>query len=233
LNRVRLTATFIVASVSTIHWDNRKIHIAQMKLILSPKLHDIHHCGLEGISVVLLTFIFVQGFGQSATAANYASNLSDRSNPPKASYVYNIAKLIDWPAKYKKGAFIIGYIGNPAEYETFARYISHKTIGNQRVYTTYVENIHDLPACHIMFIDKDDPVAVGQTVSGLPNNNTLVISRCENGLKKGATINLVQHKGNMRFELSEETAENHRLFIGSSLRGLAFNEHDHYEQTLR
>lgn len=141
----------------------------------------------------------------------------------KACYVYNLAKLIDWPDNYRTGAFIIGYIGEAAGFAEFSQYLNQKTIGSQRVYTTHIQNIISLPACHILFVDDNSPSVVKNVFDHLPNQNTLLISHCVSGLECGATINLVDQDSLLRFEMSEENAKKHQLFIGSTLRGLAIN----------
>lgn len=150
-----------------------------------------------------------------------ASHWPSSGAEQKACYVYNLSKLIDWPDNYRTGAFVIGYVGDVSGYHQFSGYLNKKTIGSQRVYTTHIENTQSLPACHVLFVDHNNPNVVKYVCDQLPNPNTLLISHCTSGLANGATINLVDQDGLLRFELSKENAKRHQLFIGSTLRGLA------------
>lgn len=177
---------------------------------------------IRTVALVLTFFLLSLSFvGHAVHLKNNVLHRPSTSAEQKACYVYNLSKLIDWPEVYRSGAFVIGYIGDVSGYNQFSRYINKKTIGSQRVYTTHVQSVQSLPACHVLFVDNSSPAVVKKVSDQLPNPNTLLISHCNSGLEYGATINLIDQDSVLRFELSEENAKRHQLFIGSTLRGLA------------
>lgn len=147
----------------------------------------------------------------------------DTSAIIKASYIYNFAKLIDWPVEQKRGNFVIGVMGGSSMYQQLVTKYNGKTIGSQPIEIRKISNSHNFSVCHVLFIDHDHNDALRDVIPQLNGHHTLLITHHENGLSLGAAINFVVVEDNLKFELSVNNAEQHGLFVGSTLKSLALH----------
>lgn len=147
----------------------------------------------------------------------------DTSAIIKSSYIYNFAKLIDWPEKYKKGNFVIGVIGGSSMYQQLVTKYNGKTIGSQYIEIRKISNAHNFSVCHVLFVDHDFSDELPKVIPRLSDESTLLIAHQKGALSMGAVINFVVVEDNLKFELSVPNAENHKLFVGSTLKSLALH----------
>lgn len=147
----------------------------------------------------------------------------DTSAIIKSSYIYNFAKLIDWPEKHKKGNFVIGVIGGSSMYQQLVTKYNGKTIGSQHIEIRKISNAHNFSVCHVLFVDHDFSDELPKVIPRLSDESTLLIAHQKGALSMGAVINFVVVEDNLKFELSVPNAENHKLFVGSTLKSLALH----------
>lgn len=147
----------------------------------------------------------------------------DTSAIIKASYIYNFAKLVDWPDEQKKGNFVIGVMGGSSMYQQLVTKYNGKTIGVQPVEIRKITNSQNFSMCHVLFVDHDYSPSLPTVSETLNNQSTLLIAHKDGALAEGAAINFVVIDDNLKFELSVSNAEKHNLFIGSTLKSLALH----------
>lgn len=147
----------------------------------------------------------------------------DTSAIIKASYIYNFAKLIDWPDAYKKGNFVIGVMGGSSMYQQLVTKYNGKTIGSQPIEIRKISNSNNFSVCHVLFVDHDYSTSLAEVIGRVGNESTLLIAHHEGALNMGAIINFVVVEDNLKFELSVSNAEQHDLFVGSTLKSLALH----------
>lgn len=147
----------------------------------------------------------------------------DTSAIIKASYIYNFAKLVDWPDARKKGNFIIGVMGGSSMYQQLVTKYNGKSIGVQPVEIRKITNSKNFSMCHVLFVDHDYGPSLPAVAQNLNGQNTLLIAHREGALAEGAAINFVVVEDNLKFELSVSNAEKHDLFVGSTLKSLALH----------
>jgi len=136
-------------------------------------------------------------------------------------FIYNFTKLVNWPAAYQSGSFVIGVLGNSpivAELENMA---ATKKAGSQTIVIEKYASVDAIKKCHILVIPETQSSKISAAIAKTGGNNTLVVSDTENGTKKGASINFVLVDSKQKFELSETNANNKGLKVGAELIKLA------------
>lgn len=147
----------------------------------------------------------------------------DTSAIIKASYIYNFAKLVDWPDAQKRGNFVIGVMGGSSMYQQLVTKYNGKSIGVQPVEIRKITNSNNFSMCHVLFVDNDYGPSLPAVADNLKDQNTLLIAHRAGALSEGAAINFVVVDDNLKFELSVSNAEKHNLFVGSTLKSLALH----------
>lgn len=136
-------------------------------------------------------------------------------------FIYNFTKLVNWPAAYQGGNFVIGVLGNSpivAELENMA---STKKAGSQTIVIEKYANVDAIKKCHILVIPETQSSKIGAAIGKTSGNSTLVVTDTEGGTKKGASINFVVVDSKQKFELSEVNANSKGLKVGAELIKLA------------
>ena len=73
----------------------------------------------------------------------------------QASYIYNIAKLVEWrDASMRSGNFVVGIIGGANLYQELIKKYATKTIGKQQVEVRKLLDLGDAN-CHMLFVGKE------------------------------------------------------------------------------
>ena len=166
------------------------------------------------ISLTLL-LILVSSFNSSSFEEK------DTTSMIKANYIYNFAKLVDWPIQSKKGNFIITVMGNTNVYNQLVKKYSSKTIGSQPIEIKKVTNAGNISKCHVLYIEKEFNAQLNQVIKTLENSNTLIVTDKTGALSQGSAVNFTLQENNLKFELNLGNALKHKLFIGSTLKSLA------------
>jgi len=136
-------------------------------------------------------------------------------------FIYNFTKLINWPAAYQSGNFVIGVLGNSPIVTELENMASTKKAGSQTIVIEKYASIDAISKCHILVIPQSQSSKIASALGKVGGNNTLVVSDMEGGTKKGASINFVVVDSKQKFELSETNAKNKGLKVGAELLKLA------------
>jgi len=160
-------------------------------------------------------------FAMHSDADNPKFDEKDTSAMIKASYIYNFAKLIDWPASDKKGNFIIGIMGETSMYQQLVTKYNGKSIGSQPIEIRKISSSLNFTPCHVLFVDHDYGKHLAEIKNRIAGTSTLLVAHEKGALSKGAAINFVVVDNNLKFELSVSNAEKQKLFVGSTLKSLA------------
>jgi YfiR/HmsC-like len=145
----------------------------------------------------------------------------DTTSMIKANYIYNFAKLIDWPTDSKKGNFIISVLGNSNVYTELVKKYSSKSVGSQPIEIKKIGTTGNISKCHVLYVDKEFNPQLSLVIKTVEKANTLIVTDKTGGLSQGAAVNFTVQDNNLKFELSVGNALKHKLFIGSTLKSLA------------
>jgi len=139
----------------------------------------------------------------------------------QAIFVYNFTRLIEWPADYKTGDFIIGIYGASELSNEIKPYTSSKMVGSQPIKVIKINTIDELSKCHILFIGFSKTKELPAITAKVGNNSTLLITEKKGGIDGGATINFTLVEDKLKFELKASNATKVGLKIHSNLENMA------------
>lgn len=140
----------------------------------------------------------------------------------QASYIYNIAKLVEWkdPAM-NNGTFVIGVLGGANLYQELIRKYSTKMIGKQPIEVRKLPRSAQMEKCHILFVGQSELSIVPEIYRELAKGNTLIVTEYSGALEDGAVANFVKVDNTLKYELSVVNARRYKLEVALTLKQLA------------
>ncbi|MBK6540249.1 MAG: YfiR family protein [Flavobacteriales bacterium] len=146
----------------------------------------------------------------------------DTSAILQASYIYNIAKLVEWkdPAM-SSGTFIIGVIGGANLYQEMIKKYSTKSIGKQPIEVRKLPRSATVDRCHILFVGQSDIALMPEIYRNLAGKSTLIITEYPDALEDGSVANFVRTDNTLKYEMSVVNARKHKLEVALTLKQLA------------
>jgi hypothetical protein len=142
---------------------------------------------------------------------------------PKAQsmFIYNFSRLIEWPASYKSGDFVIGVLGNSTVFNELQTFTASKKVGTQNISVEKFSDPSEITNCHILFVSFGKSNKMGEILTSIGNSSTLIIGE-KNGLtSSGAAINFVIQQDKLKFEMNVDHATKNGLKVSSSLQNMA------------
>lgn len=150
------------------------------------------------------------------------TQVRDTRSPVKALYLYNFATLIDWPADYRKGMFVIGVFGaKDGVYDNLKMKYEGKSLGSQEIVVKNYLSTSQIEEAHILYITPMTSAQLPTLSSKLRGKSTLLVTEKDGYLSKGAAINFVTNGTSQKFEISKSNAKKHKLIIADRLLKLA------------
>ncbi|MBS1547664.1 MAG: YfiR family protein [Bacteroidetes bacterium] len=140
----------------------------------------------------------------------------------QASYLYNIAKLVEWrDPEMRQGPFIIGVMGSGNLYQELVKKYATRSIGKQPIEVRKLPETAEVDRCHILFVPEGDKALLPGILKQANTRSTLVVTDFPDALSKGAVVNFIAAKNTLKYEISLSNAEKHRIDIGLTLKQLA------------
>ena len=176
--------------------------------------------------------LFVRAFLLLATVVGVAA--SARAQDPssaesseyliKAGYVYNFAKLVEWPASVaRKGQpIVIGVLGNDAFATVLDRVVAGKKIDDRpfRVKRLKNKEFKDC-ACQLLFVSAAESARTDEIIQLQNAGSVLTIAESPDFARRGGIIALMLEDSKVRFIVNVEAATHAGLTISSRLLQLA------------
>lgn len=162
------------------------------------------------IVIVLLFFLSIQNaFSQSSIPA------------AQSVFIYNFTRLIEWPADYKTGDFVIGVIGSAEVFNELKNYTSSKMVGAQPIKVIRLNAVAEITKCHILFVSYGKTKELPEILAKLGGGSTLLVTENRAAIDKGASINFVIIEDKLKFELKVSNATSVGLKVHSNLENMA------------
>ena len=140
----------------------------------------------------------------------------------QASYIYNIAKLVEWrEPEMRKGPFVIGVLGSGNLYQELVKKYAMRSIGKQPIEVRKLPETQEVDRCHILFVPSEEK-ALLQGILKQPNcRSTLIVSDFPDAIASGAVVNFISAKNTLKYEISIINADKHGIDVGLTLKQLA------------
>ncbi len=142
----------------------------------------------------------------------------------KAAFLLNFMQFVEWPAGALPPAgtpLVIGVLGEDPFGLMLEQTIEGETIHGRPLTIRRARRLTDLKDCHLVFVCRSEKPNLREIASALRGYPVLTVSDVEQFCRHGGMIGLVTEGGRIRFEISQEAAEQAGLKISSKLLRLA------------
>lgn len=158
-----------------------------------------------------------------------ASSTPFAAEAVRAAYLVNFIRFTEWPADAlpPTGPFVIGIAGSRALEDEIIRLADRQLIRERRLRVVRIKAPRDLDACHVVYFDpsmqagEEPSLTAAEALPLLRDRPVLTVSESSDFLARGGVINLYRDGGNLRFEISPDTARARGLVLSSRLLALA------------
>jgi hypothetical protein len=155
--------------------------------------------------------------------AGWAESSQLNESEVKASYLYNFAKYVEWPASAfprENTPLTICIVGKSPLNEVIES-LAGKTIKNRRLVVRQFSKIEDLNECNILFINASVKTTLPQLLAAIAPRSILTVSDCKGFAAAGGVIEFVPVGEKIRFGINNRAAQHVNLRISSHLLRLA------------
>jgi TonB family protein len=143
----------------------------------------------------------------------------------KAAYLFNFAKLAEWPRTALPDGpspLVIGVSGADEEFLSVLKAVAAgKTIGSHLVVVEPVSSEKEMKSCHIVFFRSAERKHTEATIEALAQAGVLLVGEDESFLRQGGMINLVRDHGTIRFEVNGDALDRSQIHFSSKILALA------------
>ena len=145
----------------------------------------------------------------------------------KAGFIYNFAKLVEWPTTafaQAESPIVIGILGDDPFGATLDRIVADKKI-NGRGFAVkrlkWTKELKDLRDCNILFVSSSEKEHMDGVVDAIKWLPILTIGDVPGFARRGGIMNFTLEDNKIRFEVNVEAAKRADLTISSRLLTLA------------
>ena len=137
-----------------------------------------------------------------------------------ANIIYRFTKYINWPQYKKSGDFVIGIVGNSPLFGELKRFVTNKTVGEQKIILSQFPPNSAAYDCHILFISDDASKSLKKIITATEGEPILLVSETNGFSDRGSCINFNMVEERLRLEINKDNIEERNLDIASELLNL-------------
>ena len=175
-------------------------------------------------SLIAITFLLSMALGSHAEGLD-SSDSSEYLI--KAGFIYNFAKLVEWPTTafvQPDSPIAIGILGDDPFGATLDRIIADKKINGRGIVVKRVKwsrDFKELKDCNILFVSSSENEHIDSVVDAVKWLPILTIGDTSGFARRGGIMNFTLEDNKVRFEVNVEAAKQADLTISSRLLTLA------------
>lgn len=139
----------------------------------------------------------------------------------EAMFIYNFARLIQWPPDYANGNFIVGILGTSEVESELTSFAVGKKVGFQDIEVKRFKTPEEITKCHIIFIPFTKSSLITTVAEKTSGFKTLIIGEKKGTIESGAAINFLITGEKLQFELSADNAVKNGLKVSAKLKEMA------------
>jgi hypothetical protein len=140
----------------------------------------------------------------------------------QAMFIYNFSRLIEWPASYKSGPFIIGVLGSSSTFDELEGFVVGKNVGTQPITVVKFASTADISNCHILFVPFSKTKELPNILAKLQGKSALIITEKNGAIEEGSAINFSVIGDKLKFEFKPDNATKYQIKLSSKLNEMAF-----------
>lgn len=172
---------------------------------------------LKALAAILILFFLATG-GATSSHAEEASEYQ-----VKAAFLFNFARLTDWPAGSFAGdlaPLTICVLGDNPFGNAFNS-IRSKTIKNRPAAVREIPAVDAVGGCHVLFISASEQPRIEAILGSLGKRNVLTVSDMKEFAASGGMIGFVTVDEKIRFEINARASNRAGLNVSSQILKLA------------
>jgi hypothetical protein len=140
----------------------------------------------------------------------------------KATYLYNFAKFVEWPAAAaKEDSFAICVLGQDPFGQALDATLAGEAIEGKPVVARRISNPVDSVNCRILFISASEAIRLKEILAAIDKSAALTVSDMPEFSRRGGMIQFVLDGSRVRFEVNLSTARDAGLTLSSELLKVA------------
>jgi hypothetical protein len=145
----------------------------------------------------------------------------------KAGFIYNFAKLVEWPASaftQSDSPIVIGILGDDPFGPMLDRIVADKKINGRGFVVKrlkWSKDLRGLRDCNILFVSSSEREHADTVVDAMKSLPVLTIGDAAGFARRGGIINFLLEDNKVRFEVNVEAAKHADLAVSSRLLTLA------------
>jgi hypothetical protein len=173
------------------------------------------------VIISLLTAMALSGHAEGVESSDSSEYLI------KAGFIYNFAKLVEWPTTafaQPDSPIIIGILGDDPFGATLDRIVADKKINGRGFVVKrlkWTRELKDLRDCNILFVSSSEKEHLDSVVEAMKWLPVLTIGDTPGFARRGGIMNFTLEDNKIRFEVNVEAAKHADLTISSRLLTLA------------
>ena len=105
-------------------------------------------------------------------------------------FIYNFSRLIEWPASYRTGDFIIGILGTGDIAFELEKYTKGKKVGAQNIAIRKYKALEEIQQCHVLVVPFSKTKQMTEIINALNGKSTLIILDLPQGVYAGKSISV-------------------------------------------
>ena len=170
------------------------------------------------VTAAIVAVVFATGLGSQAQTT------TTKDYKVKATYLFNFAQFVEWPAAVFADAtapIVIGVLGDDEFGPFLDQIVQGEKIKNRPLIVKRSRTVAELKDCHILFISKSEESRLGAILASLESSNVLTVGEVEGFARRGGVINFFLDGEKLRFEINTDAADRCGLKIRSQLLSLS------------
>ncbi len=172
----------------------------------------LHHCKIGLTALLLANFSSIQ-----------AQSLSSNEYSLKAAYLYNLARMVEWPSEVFISTplnIIMCFYGQDSFGESLDS-IAKKSVHERNILIKKEISLEEVKQCHLLFINPSERNKISAILSRLSNLPILTVGDVDEFTQKGGIVNLLKDQDRIRIEINLQKANQVGLKISSRLLAVA------------
>jgi uncharacterized protein DUF4154 len=161
-----------------------------------------------------------------ASVALSGSPLAQPGPPPsfehevKASFVYTVAKFVDWPAESfpdPSSPLVFAILGEDPIEESLQHLVAGKSVGGHPVRVTHLADGDEPVGCHVLYVGRSEASRLEEVLARVRHATVLTVGEFDRFAQRGGVLRLRLQDNMVRFEVNIDAAERSRLQISSKI----------------
>ena len=163
------------------------------------------------VTALAATWLFASGPALPAATLEYQV---------KATYLFNFAHYVEWPATAFADAqapFVIGVLGDDPFDTALDEAVRGEKVNNRSLVVRRFKRGEDVGDCQILFISRSETSALERIFASLKGRSTLAVGDIDKFAERGGMIRFVTENNKVRLRINLEAAKSAHLTISSKL----------------